>query len=308
MAAALALLSGCAPVIPEGAEEVPVYATFYPIYALSDAVMEGAPGLELHCLVQPQDGCFRGYRLSEWDMRLLGSARAIVMGGRGLESFEGTLFGLGEDGPALCAALYNLELYNASTSHGGEEGSHLEGANPHLYMSVEGAGLMIESIAASMLELDPEYADIYARNVERAEAKLDALRTEMRETVGDVEGRPVILMNEALIYTARDFGLTVADWVDRESGTAIYDDELSGCIERLKATDARVVLIEKQAPQGFVSALEDAGFAVARIDILSTHREGDGFEGYVQAQRDNAAALRAAFDAADTTARREEEP
>ena len=299
MLLALAIaLTGCAPLIPEDAEEVRVYATFYPIYALSDAVMAGAPNLSLHCLVQPQDGCLRSYRLSDWDLRLLSSARAVIMGGRGLESFESALFGYGESGPAMAAALYNLELYNASTSHDSDaEESHLNGVNPHLYLSVDGAKRMIESIAASMLALDPGYADLYAQNVEKALERLDALWAEMQADVGDVDGTPVILMNEALIYVARDYGLKVVDWIDREPGTAMYDDELDRCVARLQATDAKVILIEKQAPQGFVKALEAAGFAVARIDILSTHREGEGFEGYLEAQRDNAAALRAALSA-----------
>ena len=293
-------LAACSPVIPEGAEALPVYATFYPIYALTDAVVRDVPGIELHCLVQPQDGCLRNYELSEWDSRLIASSKAVVMGGRGLESFEGTLFSLGESGPALAAALYNLELYNSSTSHGDGEGdSHLSGVNPHLYMSVEGATHMIESIAASMLEIDPDYAELYAGNVERATEQLDTLRSEMLEIAGDIGGKPVILMNEALIYTAQDFNLTVADWVDRESGTALYDEALDKCLERLKRTGADVILIERQAPQGFVEALTDAGFAVARIDVLSTGREGDGFDGYLKAQRVNATAIRAAFDAAE---------
>ncbi len=294
--ALLAAMTGCAPLVPESAEEVTVYATFYPIYALTDAVTAGVPNLSLHCLIQPQDDCLRAYQLSDWDRRLLSTARAVIMGGRGLESFESIVFGYGNDGPAVSAVLYSLELYNASTSHDGESAeSHLNGPNPHLYMSVEGAKRIVESIAASMLELDPDYADLYAQNAEQTAERLDGLRAEMQAAVGDIAGTPVILMNEALIYVARDFGLTVADRYDREPGTSLYDVELSKCLARLRSTEARVVLVEKQAPQNLVKALKDAGFSVARLDILSTRRESEGFEGYLQAQRENAAALRAAL-------------
>lgn len=309
LAALLALaLAACSSVLPEDAQSLPVYATFYPIYVLADAVVADVPGIELHCLVQPQDGCLRSYALSDWDARLIASAKAVVMGGRGLESFESTLFNLGQDGPALSAALYNLELYNDSTAHtGGESASHLEGSNPHLYMSVEGAEHMIESIAASMLELDPDYGDVYAANVQKARQALEGLRADIRSIAGGLEGNPVILMNEALIYVAQDLGLNVVDRVDRESSVALYDDELDACIERLRGVDARVILIEKQAPQGFVEALEEAGFAVARVDIFSTHREGERFETYLQVQRDNAAAIRVAFDTADASMESQEE-
>ena len=58
------------------------------------------------------------------------------------------------------------------------------------------------------------------------------------------------------------------------------------------------MLIEKQAPRAFVEAIEAAGFAVARLDILSTHREGEGFDTYIDIQKSNAQAIRAAFDRA----------
>ena len=108
------VLSGCRPLVTDATKALSVYATFYPIYALTDAVMAGIPDAALHCLVQPQDGCLRNYQLSDWDISLLASgADAVILGGRGLESFESTLTGWGETGPAVSAVLYNQELYNA---------------------------------------------------------------------------------------------------------------------------------------------------------------------------------------------------
>ena len=293
-----AALVGCGRLVPES-DSITVYATFYPIYALADAVMRDVPNARLRCLVQPQDGCLRAYQLSDWDVaRLENDADAVLLGGRGLESFESALLSWGSSGAAVSAVLYNLPLYNAdAASHGdGEQESHLDGPNPHLYLSIDGARDIVESVAASMLSLDPAFADQYLENSRNAMATLDALRAETAEIVGDVAGTPVILMNEALIYAARDYGLNVAEWIDRESGTMDYDDALAARLEALLASEARVILIERQAPSAYVAALEAAGFAVARLDILSTHREDEGFEGYLEAQRANARALRAAID------------
>ena len=59
--------------------------------------------------------------------------------------------------------------------------------------------------------------------------------------------------------------------------------------------DARVVLVEKQAPSSLVGALEGAGYVVARLDVLSTRRADMGAEGYFAAQQENAEAVSAAF-------------
>lgn len=291
-------LSGCHPLVEDGPKTLTVYATFYPIYALTEPVVREVPDLTLHCLTQPQDGCLRSYALSDWDIYMLSSADAVIMGGRGLETFESTLFGLGDRGPAVSALLYNLELINNTRlSHADSESeSHLDGPNPHLYMSIDGAKEIVESAAAMMQTLDPDYDQIYIDNAAKACDALDALREQCRSITGDLTGRRVILMNETLDYVARDYGLEVAGRYDRECGVALYDKELEDCLEQLKGYDSGVVLIEAQAPAALVAALQQSGYAVARIDILSTHREDEGFDGYIQAQTNNARAIRRAFD------------
>ena len=298
LALVCAITTGCGPLVTDEAEPLSVYATFYPIYALTDAVTRGAPEFALHCLVQPQDGCLRDYQLSDWDLALLQrGARAVVMGGRGLESFEGALFSWGEDGPAVSAVLYNLELYEGKPGDGESE-SHLAGANPHLYMSLEGAKEIVGSIGATLVAMDPACAGLYAENAEAAVKQLDALLAENRELLSGLRDRRVILMNEALVYVARDYDLEIVDQIDRESGAGMSDNELAACVERLSGDEAGVILIERQAPQALAEALEAAGWRVARLDILSTHREGEGFDAYLEIQRGNAQAVLAAFERA----------
>ena len=295
-----AMLSACKPLVQEEEGQISVYATFYPIYALTDAVMQGVPNATLHCLVQPQDGCLRAYQLSDWDASLLArGADAVIAGGRGLESFESTLFGWGEGGPAISAVLYNLELYNQQQRVDGEAQSHFQGPNPHLYLSLEGAKHIVESIAATMVSLDPIYSEQYIGNSQAAIQALDELLAASREKLAGYKGRRVALLSEALIYVARDYGLDVAEWIERETGAAFGDNELAGWLERLESAKAEMVLIEKQAPQALIEALEAAGYAVATLDVLSTHLEGEGFDRYLEIQGRNAQALFDAFERAD---------
>ena len=58
-------------------------------------------------------------------------------------------------------------------------------------------------------------------------------------------------------------------------------------------------MIEKQAPASLVETLEEAGYAVARVDVLSTLREDQGAEGYFAAQLENARAIAVAFAQAE---------
>ena len=294
-------LTGCKRLVEPENQSISVYASFWPIYALTDAVMDGIPDAELHAMAQPQDGCLRNYQISDWDAAMLANADAIIIGGRGLEGFESALFSLEENGPAVSAVLYNLELYNQDKPVDGESESHLDGANPHLYMSINGAKEIIDSAAATLQSLDPGYAQRYIQNAQSAGERLDQLLAENQAMLEDYAGRRVVLMNEALIYVAKDYGLEVADWIERESGEGLYGNELSQLLERLASSEAKVVLIEKQAPQALTDALEAAGYAVARLDVFSAHREGEGFEAYIEQQSANARAIFDAFAQAGTT-------
>ncbi len=297
LAAAL-LLSACTPLVEDVAPAAQrAYATFYPIYALSTLIAEGSPGITLSCLVDPQDGCLRNYALSDRDAYLLQhSADIVVAGGRGLESFEQSLYSLGESGPAVMLILYNLELYNQDDKSAvDEDSSHLVGPNPHLYMSVDGAKALLEAITIYFSELDLANQERYFANLDAAEARLNDLKAEISAETAGVSGQSVILLNEALVYLAQDFDLAIAGQYDRESGSTAYESEIAIALEEISAMDARVVLLEKQAPQALVAALEDAGYTVAKIDILSTGRADMGAEGYFLAQRENAQAIARAF-------------
>lgn len=296
----MSALCGCRPLVQDEAGPISVYATFYPIYALTDAVMRDVPDAALHCLVQPQDGCLRAYQLSDWDAALLiRGADAVISGGRGLESFESTLFSWGEGGPAVSAVLYNLALYEPQQRVDGEIQSHFQGPNPHLYMSLDGAAHIVESISATLVSLDPDYSEQYISNSARAVQALKALLNTSRSKLAALAGRRVALMGEALIYVARDYDLEVADWIEREAGSAFGDNELAMWLERLEKAGVSVVLIEKQAPRALVESLEAQGYAVAPIDVLSTHTEGEGFDSYLEIQSENAQAICDAFERAE---------
>lgn len=293
------VLGGCIPVVEQAQEESHVYASFYPIYALSSLVLDGVSGIRLSCLSQPQDGCLRSYELSDWDLHLLAyDASAVILGGGRLESFGDMLYSLGESGPAVINATYGCNLYNDDgiDAEATEDSSHLDGDNPHYYMSMYGAGLMVENIVQGLCALYPDKAEEISANAEEAVSRISDLKSEAEGICADVRGKKVILMNEALIYPAVEYGLEVAYWYDRESGDTLYGSGLENLLEEIEGCGAEVILIEKQAPAELIKNLENAGYHVAKIDIMSSYAlDADG-EGYFEAQLANARAIAQAFE------------
>lgn len=284
--------SGCAPLMEPDPETLSVYASFYPIYALTEMIVEEVPDLTLHCLVHPQDGCLRSYSLSDWDLYLLSyGADAIVLGGSGLESFSDALRQSAEQSHAVIEALAGLPLAENPEIEQDETLAHWSGENPYLYLSIDGATQILENLSDAMSVLDPQYEEQYEKNRAAATEKMEQLKKEADAVRLLSRGRRVALLSEAMLYVAQDYEMEIAAVVPRESGTSFAQSELESCIEQLETAQTEIVLIEKQAPMSLIEALENAGFKVAQIDTMATRRESEGSNGYFDAQRENIQAI-----------------
>ena len=296
LAAVVLTLSGCAPQIVQD-DTQQIYSSFYPIYALSSLVLEDVPGIRLKCLVQPQDDCLRLYDLSEWDASVLAyDADCVIIGGSGLESFENSLYTFGDNGPAIIDSTYQLKLFNQDGNSGidGVTG-HLADANPHMYMSASGARRMLGVIGEALAALYPENAAEIAANVEKADAVLEKTENQIQDICAAFAGEKVILMNEALIYPAIEYGLEVVYRYDRESGTTLYGSSLEEALKEFASCGADVIMIEKHAPAELTEALEDAGYTVALMDVMSSYSNDAGGAEYVEALLENAQTAAGAF-------------
>lgn len=276
LAALAMLLGGCASPAEEQTQQVAgtqIYASFYPVYMMARPILKDAPGIELHCLVQPQDGCLRNYSLSDWDARLASGADGLIVAGEGLESFEGWALSLGEEGPAVMRVYDGVSLLGErlETEASDEDISHFEGLNPWAWLSVEGAKAMAESIAGMMGELDSEYAHLYEENFSAYSKTLDELSLQMDEIMTGYQYQKVVLMHEGLEYMAQELGLNSVLTIERESGEQMEGEELTELVGQINESGAKILLAEKQLPTAFKQALEEAGFHLALIDTFSTH-------------------------------------
>lgn len=289
-AALIALpLAGCHRLVPEETDKAQtIYASFPPVYALSQPILRVAPDITLKCLVQPQDGCPRSYQLSNWDEALLASADAVIMFGRGFESFENQL---SQGSLAAVGAMNGLTLINNGVlAPDGDDADHFDQENPWAYLSVERAREICGLITAGMVALDPGYEELYEDNYAHFDDDLEALRTRMAELILAAPEEGVAVAHEGLFYLADDLGLPVSAVIRREPGSDLTRSELDSAIRTLKDGGTKVVMMERHAPQSLRNALESAGFQLALIDTLVTRAAPSGAD-YITAMEQNARAV-----------------
>lgn len=300
IALTMLLLTGCHPLM-EGEDALQtkyVTATFYPLYSLAVNIVKDVPALSLSCLTQPQDGCIRSYELSDWDYSTLLAQDAVIFGGRGLESFEGTIAQLTE-GPILLSALEGAHLRSEDSGDSDDENTaHFVGENPWTFMSVAGAMEISIAVAGDMAVIDETFAEKYHENLTEYLARLEALIGRMSDLIAKAPYRKVAVLHEGLTYFAEQFSLPIACVYPREPGSDLVDNDLEALLETLAESGAEAVLLEKQAPDALVKALEEAGYPVARLDTLTAHM-ADGDTGtYERVMLENAEAAREALERA----------
>jgi zinc transport system substrate-binding protein len=89
----------------------------------------------------------------------------------------------------------------------GEKEHEPENPDPHIWLSPELVKVQSQTIYEALVELDPVHQDAYEANLDGFIADIDALETDIRETLEGVESRRFIVFHPAWGYFARDFGL-----------------------------------------------------------------------------------------------------
>ena len=62
-------------------DKLTVVTSFYPVYLLAQEIVQGAEGIRLENMAQPQTGCLHDYELSISDMKLLETADIFIING-----------------------------------------------------------------------------------------------------------------------------------------------------------------------------------------------------------------------------------
>ena len=90
-----------------------IVTSFYPMYIATLNIVDGADGVTLENLSEPQTGCLHDFQLTPEDMKLLSTADLFVINGGGIESFMSDVAKAYPD-LTVVEACKNVELINES--------------------------------------------------------------------------------------------------------------------------------------------------------------------------------------------------
>lgn len=278
-----------------------VVVSIKPLHALVTQVMEGVaePGLLVAGNASPHT-----YTMRPSDAALLEGADIVFWTGHGMELFlESALDSLAGDavvvelaeapgiallpvreGGAFEAHDHGGHDHGHDNDHDHEEGhdhshegddhahydhdhaGHHHGAGDmHFWLDPDNAVHMVEAIAASLSEADPENAATYAANAEQAVAGLEALSGEIETALAPLADRSFIVFHDAYQYFETRFGLTVAGSITVSPEVAPGAARIAELRGRLAELGATCVFAEPQFEPAVVQTIIEGTEARAGI-------------------------------------------
>ena len=281
--ALMLIVSGCSKQTDttENNEKLQVVTSFYPIYLLAQAVTEGAEGLELKNMAQPQTGCLHDYELTISDMKLLEGADVLIINGGGMENFLNQAL---ERYPELIIVDTSdgIELLEEEGHHHHEEETeeehdahdgHDHEGNPHIWLSPEKAAHQAETIAAALSELDQAEKKIFAENAGKFHADAHELE-ERAHAIGIPEGEFAAVFHEGFAYLSELFHMETVFGMFADEYQMPSAKELAEAADEAKEHGVRFFLTADDNGRIYAETLAaEADETVILMDPLTTADE-----------------------------------
>jgi zinc transport system substrate-binding protein len=148
--------------------------------------------------------------------------------------------------------------------------------DPHVWLGVPEAILMVNRIADLLAERDPAHKDGYRARAAAYVKRLNKLLDEGRAAFKGKQNRKFITNHHSFRYFARSFGLEVLDSIQMQPGIEPDGAQLARLEQICKDNDVRVIGVEPQYNPGAAEVLRDRlrkalpNLAIIELDPIET--------------------------------------
>jgi manganese/zinc/iron transport system substrate-binding protein len=216
------------------------------------------------------------YRASAGDVRTLSSADLIFYGGLHLEA-------------AMAEVLeeMNGRIRTKAVTDDIPRGLLLDSPqyqgqyDPHVWFDVTLWTHAAQTIAATLIEVDPDGEPIYRANAEALVAELAELDAWVRERVSELPEprRILVTAHDAFNYFGRAYGFRVEGILGLSTATEAGTGDVQRIVQMVLETGVPAIFVESSIPQRYIEAVQaavrDTGRDVAIGGLLFSDAMGD---------------------------------
>ncbi|NTE55743.1 zinc ABC transporter substrate-binding protein [Agrobacterium tumefaciens] len=148
----------------------------------------------------------------------------------------------------------------AAHDHGHDHGDHDHGHgayDTHLWLDPANAKAMAQSIETALIAADAGNAATYQANTKKLIDDLDALDTELAETVKPIKDKPFIVFHDAYQYFEHRYGVKTAGSITVSPETLPGADRVKQMQEKVRQLGATCVFAEPQFEPKLISVITE---------------------------------------------------
>ena len=178
-----------------------IYASFYPVSEL--VKMIAGDKFEVKTIIKTSEEP-HSFELTSQAIKDLNGASLIAYNGAGMESFIDDLKDNVKDDDKFLDLSDGLTLLDSS-----KEGSDMASINPHTWLSIKNAKVMVDNIYRKLSSMDPDNEKYYKDNLDMALTKFDDLDKKFTDELSKVKDKEkyFVVSHAAFNYLADDYGL-----------------------------------------------------------------------------------------------------
>jgi len=159
----------------------------------------------------------------------------------------------------------NIELIKPI---GHSDSEHVEGADPHYWVSPQCALVMASAIKSLLIDLNPGNKEKYELNYINLVKSINDIDKRARELFSGYQNKPFMIFHPTLGYLARDYGLK--EIAVENEGKEPNPSSLKELIDIGKAEKIRVIFVQKEYDTKNARAIAaETGAVLDTIDPLS---------------------------------------
>ncbi|GAB1582941.1 zinc ABC transporter substrate-binding protein ZnuA [Phyllobacterium phragmitis] len=168
----------------------------------------------------------------------------------------------------------------------------------HFWLDPENAKVLVQDIARTLSESDPEHAERYKANADAYSAKLDALTKDVAAELQPVKDKPFIVFHDAYQYFEKRFGVNTVGSITVSPENTPGAQRISEIHKKIKQLGATCVFAEPQFEPRLVKTVTEGTKAKSGVlDPLGASLK-DGPDLYPQLIRNLADSLKSCLSEA----------
>src|SRR5512132_2000018 len=146
--------------------------------------------------------------------------------------------------PGRIVASEGIKMLEIPTSFDRSRGDIHSLGNPHFLIDPVNVKIIARNIADHFTQIDPKSAATYSGNLARFNTKLDAKYAAWQKQLAPYRGATIVTYHKDFVYLAERFGLSIVGELEPKPGIAPSPAHLAQVIGKMKAMNAKVILVQ----------------------------------------------------------------